>query len=109
MSTAEEVEQMAKYCRKLIAKSEQCDVNVFCLNSSFEIGALMNVMNDKANTDILVTPVFCFDAIVQHMPNINKHLRYVWFHQIDEMCKISKDLTYKAAGYLSLECFDIQV
>lgn len=106
MTCAEEVKQIASYCRKLIEKSEQCGVNVCCLNSSFEIDALINSSN---TIDILVAPVFCFNTIVQHMPNLTKHLCYVWFHQIDEMCRINEELTYHAANHLAFEDLDIQV
>ena len=106
VTCAEEVELMAKYCRKMIKNSSLSDVNVFCLNSSFEIQILIS----KATViDILVAPVFCFATIIQHMPKLTTRLRYVWFHQIDEMCRINEALTYNAAEELSADNLDIQV
>lgn len=97
---------MAKYCRKLLQKSGQTDVNVFCLNVSYEIRTLLK---NASNIDILVAPVFCFDTIGQHMPKLMTRLRYVWFHQIDEMCEINEKLTHDATDQLVLDDLDIQV
>lgn len=90
----------------MIHASKQSDVNVFCLSSSFEIEALIKTAE---TIDVLVAPVFCYDAIVKHMPKLKVHLRYVWFHQIDKMCEISEDLTYNATDQLVMEDLDIQV
>lgn len=106
VTCAEEVEQMAKFCRKLLLKSGQNDVNVFCLNISFEIGALLNV--DKT-IDILVAPVFCCNTIIKHMPKLKTRLRYVWFHEIDQMYEINEQSTYYATDQLISDDLDIQV
>lgn len=106
VTCAEEVELMAKYCRKMIQKSGLDDVDVYCLNSSFEVKTLIET---AIGIDILVAPVFCFDAIVQHMPKLTARLRYVWFHQIDEMCQINENLTNDAAEKLLRDDLDIQV
>lgn len=106
MTCAEEVELLVKYCRKMIQSSGPNEVDVYGLNSSFEIEALI----EKAiNIDILVTPVFCMETIVQHMPKLMKRLRYVWFHQIDEMCNINECMTNDAAEKLLSDDLDIQV
>lgn len=97
---------MAKYCRKMIRSSGLDDVDVCCLNSSFEIRALIET---AIAIDILVAPVFCFDAIVQHMPKLTTRLRYVWFHQIDDMYEIDEKLTKKAAEFLLSDDLDVQV
>lgn len=91
----------------MIQNSGLTDVNVFCLNSSFEIKTLIEAAIE--GIDILVAPIFCYETIVQHMPMLKTHLRYVWFHQIDEMCRINEDVTYNAIDQLLLDDFDIQV
>lgn len=106
MTCAEEVELMAKYCRKMNASSGLDEVSVYCLNGSLEIEALIK---SAITIDILVAPVFCFDVIVQHMPKLTTRLRYVWFHQIDEMWEINKDLTNNVAEKLLADDLDIQV
>lgn len=107
MTCAEEVELMASYCRKMIQNSGLNDVNVFCLNSSFEMNTLIETAKD--GIDILVAPVFCFETIVQHMPKLIARLRFVWLHQIDEMCRINEDRTYNVIDQLLLDDLDIQV
>lgn len=102
---------MARYCRKLLKKSGQADVNVSCLNISIE-GPIFK--HKAENIDILVAPVFCFDTVIQLMPKLITHqqrLRYVWFHEIDEMCQIDEERTYNATDKLVPDdgSLDIQV
>lgn len=101
---------MARLCHKLLQKSDMKNLNVFCLNSSFEI----ELLERADNIDILVTSVFCYQAIAQHMPKLfqSHRLRYIWFHQIDEMCEINEDITFEATinnHFLSSATPDIQV
>lgn len=90
---AEEVNRMAAFCRKLLQQSTMNNVNVLCLNSSFEVNVLMK----GNNIDILVMPVFCYQSFANHeqMSLLFKtqRLRYVWFNQIDEMCSINQSKT----------------
>lgn len=83
-------------------------MNVFCLNSSFEI----SLLERADNIDILVTSVFCFQTVIQHKPELfhSNRLRYLWFYQIDVMCRIDESLTYDAVNhFLSSGEPDIQV
>lgn len=80
---SEEVKHVATICRKLLQSAKMDIVNVSCLNSSFEIEALV----DLHHIDILVVSVFCFNTLFEHMPTLfrSERLQYVWFEQIDEM------------------------
>lgn len=105
---AEDVEHVAGLCRRLLQKSNMNTVNVFCLNKSIEIESLI----ENESIDILVTTVFCFRTIRQHLPKLfrSERLRYIWFHQIDEMCQVNESLTWEAVNEcLSSREMDIQV
>lgn len=107
MNGAEEVERMAVTCRKLVEKADM-DLYVYCLNSRFEIQTLMQT---NYPIDILVTSVFCFDALVSQMPLLFKlnRLQYVWFHQIDSMYQTNMFETQQAVNTLFAQDIDIQV
>ncbi|XP_055299568.1 uncharacterized protein LOC129567060 isoform X2 [Sitodiplosis mosellana] len=107
VSGAEKVEPMATICRKLLQKSGMAIVNVTCLNSNFEINALLQM----DHVDILVLPIFCFKTLVNHMPKIFKvgRLQYAWFDEIDKMCQINEVETYKAVDILCTPGLDMQV
>lgn len=98
VSGVEKVEPMANICRKLLMKSGMDIVNVTCLNSAFEIDALVKTNH----VDILVTPVFCFETLVNHMPKLFKsnRLNYAWFDEIDKMCQVNELETHKAMELL---------
>lgn len=83
------------------------NLNVFCLNSSFEIG----LIEHADNIDILVTSVFCSQTIAQRLPKLfrSQRLRYIWFHQIDEMCQINELITYETTNRFLSTGADIQV
>lgn len=103
----EQVEDMAMYCRKLLKKTDMEIVQVFCLNSAFEIDELINVNN----IDILVMSVFCFETLVNHMPKLftSDRLRYIWFDQIDEMCDINCSIICNTTNIIFAQGLDIQV
>ena len=83
------------------------EVNVTCLNSNFEINALLQM----SHVDILVLPVFCFETLVKAMPKIFKinRLLYAWFDEIDKMCQINESETFKAVDILCTPALDMQV
>ncbi|XP_031623585.1 uncharacterized protein LOC116340951 isoform X2 [Contarinia nasturtii] len=104
---AEEVERMAATCRKLVEKANFKLLTVFCLNSTLEIETLMAM----DHIDILVTSVFCFETLVNHMSKLfrSNRLRYVWFHQIDNMCHTNDVETHRALEIILAQNLDIQV
>lgn len=89
VNSSEQVEQMARICRVFLKKADMNTVNVLCLCSSYELEHIEIFLNNRqwSTVDILVVPVFCFQKLINRFPKMfeSQRLRFIWFHEIDEM------------------------
>lgn len=106
---SEQCKRMTRLCQKLLEKSDMGIVNVIGVSSSIEFEHLEVFV--KSHIDILVVPIFCFQAIVDNVPKLfgADRLRYVWFDGIDEMCRMDDRQIHNITEILFTQELELQV